>query len=220
MLRGLLTAKCPPRKHWEAEAGTGLHLMGARDRCKHKRAGCHYFVLLCALIDVNRWNVTAGSGGDCKWYLWIMGSEACSVSPAVRKRCLRTLSGQWRVCFQYKTSAADHCWPFITHSILRCLHPLQFIWATERSWSVQVAFAVTAYPIHHNTHSVTLSLTCPANISCWSSVVQFRVFDIKSCAFCGCISLGGVSRYESILWQVVQNSYSTSRQTQHTLISY
>lgn len=37
------------------------------------------------LKDVNRWSVTAGSGWDWEWYFWIMGSEACWVSPAVRE---------------------------------------------------------------------------------------------------------------------------------------
>lgn len=51
----------------------------------------HFTVLL---IDVNRWSVTAGSGGDWERYLWIMASEVCWVSPAGRKGSRRMLSGQ------------------------------------------------------------------------------------------------------------------------------
>lgn len=82
MLSCLLTASCLPMWEWEAEADTGLHLMGASECCKQEWPGCHYTVFL---KDVSRHSETAGSEGDRKLCFWIATLEAFWISPAARK---------------------------------------------------------------------------------------------------------------------------------------
>lgn len=174
MLSGLLTARCPPVLDWQAEAGTGLHLMGTSDSCKHKWAGCHYCAPLWALKRC--WQVECDSGERRRsgvvflnyGFRGLLGFTSCEEGELENV--------EWTVAGVF--SVLDKCCRSkLTIHYLFSQVPHQFIWAGENSWSYQVSLAVTANPIYHDTFSMSLTPTYSTNMitrafvavtACWN----------------------------------------------------
>lgn len=156
MLGCLLTARCPPMQDWEAEADTGLHLMGASDCCKHKWAGCHYCarhgaLKRCQQVECDRRERRRLEAVFLKYgFRGLLGLTSCEDRELENVEwTVASVFSVWDKCCRLKLTIH---YPFnLTPPLIR----LSF-WEVR---SHQVSFAVTANPIYHDTCSVTLPLT-------------------------------------------------------------